>query len=297
MRSDNDTWDITTSVGATALFVAASRALEANKANPLVVDPYAEMFCRAVGGEWADVLDGRAPDNKLASEFGVHFVNYQAARTKFFDGYFYGAADAGVRQIVIPAAGLDSRAYRLAWPDGTVVYELDQPQVLEFKSEVLRRTGESPTAERKEIAVDLRGDWRGALLESGFDPTAPSAWLAEGLLVYLPAAAQHQLFAGIDALAAPGSRVALEDAPPMGDAELEEARAAERASGDESQFFNLIYNEQHAPAVDWFGDHGWPGEAVRLVDYFEEIGRPVPAPDSEAGPMFAGIELVTAVKR
>ena len=146
MRTDNDTWDITSSVGATALFVAASRALEANKPNPLVVDPYAETFCRAVGGEWADVLDGKAPENKLMSEFGAHFVNYQAARTKYFDDYFYAAADAGARQIVIPAAGLDSRAYRLAWPEGTVVFELDQPQVLEFKKEVLTGSGDASTA-------------------------------------------------------------------------------------------------------------------------------------------------------
>src|SRR4051812_26590335 len=202
MRTDNDTWDITSSVGATALFVAASRALEANKPEPLVVDPYAEIFCRAVGGEWADVLDGRAPDNKLTSEFGRHFVDYQAARTKYFDDYFYAAADAGVRQIVIPAAGLDSRAYRLAWPDSTVVFELDQPQVLDFKRDVLARSGERPTAERREIAVDLRGDWPQALKQSGFDPSKPSAWVVEGLLVYLPATAQAELFAGIHELTA-----------------------------------------------------------------------------------------------
>ena len=146
--------------------------MEANKPDPLVVDPYAEMFCRAVGGEWADVLDGKAPENKLMSEFGGHFVNYQAARTKFFDDYFYAAADAGLRQIVIPAAGLDSRAYRLAWPEGTVVFELDQPQVLEFKRDVLARSGESPTAERREIAVDLRDDWPRACRQSGFDASS-----------------------------------------------------------------------------------------------------------------------------
>ena len=116
-----------------------------------------------------------------------------------------------MRQIVILAAGLDSRAYRLAWPDGTVVFELDQPQVLEFKHEVLAARGDAPTAERREIAVDLRDDWPQALRDSGFDPSKPSAWLAEGLLVYLPATAQHQLFAGIDSLAAPGSHVAVED--------------------------------------------------------------------------------------
>ncbi|MDT5005635.1 MAG: hypothetical protein QOJ24_2811 [Mycobacterium sp.] len=294
MRSDNDTWDITSSVGATALFVAASRALEANKPNPLVVDPYAETFCRAVGGEWADVLDGKAPENKLMSEFGGHFVNYQAARTKYFDDYFYAAADAGARQIVIPAAGLDSRAYRLAWPKGTVVFELDQPQVLEFKKDVLTRSGDASTAERREVAVDLRDDWPAALRESGFDPSRPSAWLLEGLLVYLPAAAQAELFAGIHELAAAGSHVAVDDGKPFSQEAFEQARDAEQESPDGSRFFSLIYNEQHAPAIDWFTAHGWRGTAIDLPEYFRQIDRPVPGPDSEAGPMFAGISLVSA---
>ena len=296
MRADNDTWDITSSVGATALFVAASRALEANKPDPLVVDPYAEIFCRAVGGEWADVLDNKAPENKLMSEFGEHFVNYQAARTKFFDDYFYAAADADVRQIVILAAGLDSRAYRLAWPEGTVVFELDQPQVLEFKQDVLTRTGEAPTAERREIGVDLRDDWPRALLHSGFDPSRPSAWLAEGLLVYLPAAAQGELFTGINDLAAPGSHEAVDEGKPFGEELFEAAREAERASADGSRFFSLTYNEQHAPAIDWFTEHGWRGTAVELPDYCGQVARPVPGPDSEAGPMFASISLVSARK-
>jgi methyltransferase (TIGR00027 family) len=206
VRTENDTWDITTSVGSTALFVAAARALEAQKPDPLAVDPYAELFCRAVGGEWADVLDGKAPDNRLSSEFGEHFVNYQGARTKYFDAYFTKAAQAGVRQIVILAAGLDSRADRLAWPAGTVVFELDQPRVLEFKREVLAEHGATPTAERRQIAVDLRDDWPQALTNQGFDPSKPSAWIAEGLLIYLPATTQEQLFTGIDKSAAPGSQ-------------------------------------------------------------------------------------------
>jgi len=296
MRTDNDSWDITSSVGATALFVAAARALEANKPDPLVVDPYAEVFCRAVGGEWADVLDGKAPDNTLMAEFGVHFVNYQAARTKYFDDYFYSAADAGVRQVVILAAGLDSRAYRLAWPDGTVVYELDQPRVLEFKSAVLAAHGDAPTAERREIAVDLREDWPTALRQSGFDPSRPSAWLVEGLLVYLPAEAQRQLFSGIDELAAPGSYVAVDDGKPFSEEVYESAREEELASGNDSRFFSLIYNEQHAPAIDWLTERGWQGTAVELPDYVRQAGRPVPEPDSDAAPMFASISLVSAVK-
>ncbi len=179
MRSEGDSWDITTSVGSTALFVATARALEAQKPDPLAVDPYAAMFCRAVGGNWAGVLDGKCPEHQLkSSEFGKHFVNFQGARTRYFDDYFRRAADAGARQVVILAAGLDSRAYRLPWPDGTVIFELDQPQVLAFKRYVLTQHGAQPQAEGKEAAVDLREDWPRALRDSGFDATKPSAWIA-----------------------------------------------------------------------------------------------------------------------
>jgi methyltransferase (TIGR00027 family) len=300
VRSEGDTWDITTSVGSTALFVATARALEAQKANPLVVDPYAEIFCRAVGGDAADVLDGKAPDHQLKSDgFGEHFVNFQAARTKYFDDYFRRAADSGVRQVVVLAAGLDSRAYRLDWPAATTVFELDRPQVLDFKREVLADQGAGPRAERREIAVDLRDDWPQALRDSGFDPAKPSAWIAEGLLIYLPASAQEQLFTGIDSLAGPGSHVAVEDGAPMPpdayQAALQEERAA-TAEGDQRVFFQLIYNEQHQPATEWFGKHGWNAVGTPLADYLREVGRPVPGPDVEAGPMIARNTLVSAVR-
>ncbi|BBZ11001.1 class I SAM-dependent methyltransferase [Mycobacterium branderi] len=300
MRTENDTWDITTSVGSTALFVATARALEAQKPDPLAVDPFAEVFCRAVGGDWAGVLDGKVPDHQLKTDdFGRHFVNFQGARTKYFDNYFRQAADAGVRQVVILAAGLDSRAYRLPWPGGTTIFELDQPQVLEFKREVLAEHGAQPRAERREVAVDLREDWPQALRDSGFDPAKPSAWIAEGLLIYLPATAQHQLFTGIDALAAPGSRVGLEDGAPMPPEEfaaaVEEERAA-RAEGDQRLFFQLVYNEQCAPADQWFGERGWNAVPTPLGDYLREVGRPVPEPGTEAAPMIARNTLVSAVK-
>lgn len=274
--------------------VAAARALEAAKPNPLAVDQYAEVFTRAVGGVWADVLDGEAPEHPLATvEFGEPFVNFQGARTKYFDAYFRSVMDAGVRQIVLLAAGLDSRAYRLDWPAGTTIYELDQPQVLEFKREVLAGNGAELKAARREIAVDLRDDWQRALTEAGFDPAQPSAWIAEGLLIYLPATAQEQLFAGIDALAAPGSWVAIEEGKPM----PADVFAAKRAASDEMAdgFFKLIYNEQIAPAADWFGARGWRAEATELADYFRAVGRPVPT-NPEAATMIASNSLVTAVR-
>src|ERR1700739_265215 len=134
VRSEGDTWDITTSVGSTALCVATARALEAQKPDPLVVDPYAEVFCRAVGGPAADVLDGKVPEHRLTTpDWGAHFVNFQGARTRFFADYARQAANAGGRQVVILGAGLDSRAYRLTWPGQTTIFELDRPQVLDFK--------------------------------------------------------------------------------------------------------------------------------------------------------------------
>lgn len=294
MRTDDDSWDITTSVGSTALFVAAARALEAKKPDPAAVDPFAEIFCRAVGGQWADLLDGNAPDHPLNSDFGVDFVNFQGVRTKYFDGYFRAAADAGVRQVVLLAAGLDSRAYRLDWPDGTVVYELDQPEVLRFKREVL--TEHTPKADRRDVAVDLREDWPRALRDNGFDVSAASAWIAEGLLIYLPATAQRQLFSGIDALSAAGSHVAVEEASPMDSAAFEAKREEERAAGEEGAFFTLVYNEQHEPAAEWFGARGWRAHPTPLPEALRASGRPVPPPDSESGLMTNTISLVSAIK-
>jgi methyltransferase (TIGR00027 family) len=301
VRTDDDNWDITTSVGSTALFVATARALEAQKPEPLAIDPFAEVFCRAVGGNAADVLDGKNPEHQLkAPDWGEHFVNFQGARTRYFDDYFRRAADAGVRQVVILAAGLDSRAYRLPWPGDTTIFELDRPQVLDFKREVLAQQGAKPNAERREVAIDLREDWPQALQDSGLDGAKPSAWIAEGLLIYLPAAAEQQLFTGIDALAAPASHVAVEDSVPMSPDELEagvEEERAARAKGDERLFFQLVYNEQHAPADQWFDEHGWTAVATPLADYLREVGRPVPGPESEARSMIARNTLVRAVKR
>ncbi|BDX34758.1 putative S-adenosyl-L-methionine-dependent methyltransferase [Mycobacterium antarcticum] len=300
MRTERDTWDITTSVGSTALFVAAARALEAQKPEPLAADPYAEIFCRAVGGEWADMLDGKASGSRgrqlLETEFGGHFVSFQGARTKYFDTYFAAAAAAGVRQVVILAAGLDSRAYRLPWPDATVIFELDQPTVLDFKRDVLAEFGDAPRADRREVAVDLRDDWPKALADSGFDAAVPTAWIAEGLLIYLPAEAQEQLFAGIDALSSPGSWAAVEEGRPMPRQVFEAKKQEERDAGEAGTFFTLVYNEQIAPADEWFGARGWTATPTPLAGYLADVGRPVPPDDPDAGPMAAANSLVRAVK-
>src|ERR1700749_4952446 len=193
-RTDNDPWEITESVGATALGVAAARAAETEKENPLISDPFARVFLDAAGdGVWNWYSGGQElpaelvefePDLPLQMK---SMVDYMASRTAFFDGFFLDAARAGISQVVILAAGLDSRSWRLPWPDGITVYELDQPKVLDFKLSTLTEHGSAPACNRIAVPVDLRHDWPAALQQAGFDASAPSAWSAEGLMPYLPA--------------------------------------------------------------------------------------------------------------
>src|ERR1700744_4200694 len=235
-RYEGDTWDLASSVGATATMVAAARAMASRADRPLIDDPFAEPLVKAVGvdlltrlatgevdpNDLNDVHDGATGSAGAMSRM----ADNMAVRTRFFDEFFLGATEAGIKQVVILASGLDARAYRLAWPAGTVVYEVDQPQVIEFKTRTLAELGAAPTADRRVVAVDLRDDWPTALRTAGFDPKQPTAWSAEGLLGYLPAEAQDRLLATITKLRARGSRIATESArnPEPGDEEKMIAR-------------------------------------------------------------------------
>lgn len=297
MRNDTDDWDITTSVGSTALFVAATRALVAREPDPLAVDPLAEVFLRAVGGEWADLVDGDPEltrDHPLRSaDFGVAFRNHLAARTRYFDEYLCAARDGGIEQVVILAAGLDSRAYRLSCLEGAVVYELDRPAVLDFKRETLADAEHGPIAERREVGVDLRENWLTALRHSGFDADAPTAWLVEGLTIYLTPAEQDRLFSTIESASAPGSRVSIEQMTPLPQ-ESYDALLTEDGSDDTyNEWATMIYNDPRSDAAQWFSERGWTAERTELVDYLRAAGRSVP----EAGThVSALINLVTVTR-
>jgi methyltransferase (TIGR00027 family) len=186
LRSDDDQWDIVSSVGYTALLVAGWRALHALSPQPLVRDEYAKVFIAASRDSYlAGVLA-----NPGASEDETAFPRLYGVQTRFFDDFFASAGDAGIRQAVIVAAGLDSRAYRLEWADGTMVFEVDLPKVLEFKARVLDEHGAAPKARRIEVAADLRTDWSRTLEAAGFDTESASAWSVEGVLPYLTDEAQ-----------------------------------------------------------------------------------------------------------
>ena len=204
-RTDDDSWDLASSVGMTATMVAAQRVL-ANREG-LIDDPFAEPFVRAVGLDFfTKALDGEIGLEDLDPRFSMQrAAEGMAVRTRHFDRLFTDAAAAGGRQAVILAAGLDARAYRLPWLDGTVVYEVDQPEVIDFKSRTLADLGAQPTADRRTVAIDLREDWPAALHRNGFDHSQPTAWIAEGLLIYLPPEAQDLCSTGSTSSARPAA--------------------------------------------------------------------------------------------
>src|SRR6202790_3206412 len=216
-RTDNDTWDLASGVGATATMVAAARAVATKSGDPLIDDPFAEPLVKAVGVDsFARLAAGELNPADVDDDavLGVQrMTDRMAVRTRYFDELFDEAAKEGIRQVVILASGLDSRAYRLPWPAGTTVFEIDQPQVIEFKSATLADLGAIATADRRVVAIDLRHDWPAALLHAGFHAERPTAWIAEGLLNYLPPDAQDRLLDHITVLSTAGSRLATESIP------------------------------------------------------------------------------------
>jgi methyltransferase (TIGR00027 family) len=287
-RTDNDTWDLASSVGVTATMVAASRAMASKAERPLINDPFAEPLVRAVGVDlFVRLVSGELKPADLQDDSGSsvgmqpRMVDNMAVRTKFYDEFFLDAAAAGIRQVVILASGLDSRAYRLAWPDGTTVYEIDQPQVIEFKSRTLAEMGAEPTAYRRTVAIDLRNDWPAALHAAGFDPDQPTAWSAEGLLGYLPPEAQDRLLDTVTALSAPGSRIATESMPRRDDSLRERLKEHMRTvserwrkHGLDLDMTELIYFGDRNEAAPYLSDHGWQITGKSTRELFEANGLP-----------------------
>jgi methyltransferase (TIGR00027 family) len=287
VRAEGDSWEITESVGATALTVAAARAVATGATDPLIQDPFAHLLVSSAGPAWARLaspgLEWIGDDEQWRRAHQVT-CDYQAVRTHFFDEYFHAAVGAGIRQVVILAAGLDARAYRLDWPAGTTVYEIDLPDVLKYKTDTLESAGAVPKATRHSVPVDLRGDWPAVLSAAGFDRTQPVAWLAEGLLPYLPAEAEDRLFDMLTALSAPGSEIAVE-AFSLGPGDNERTRAARRARwarirqrlGLEIDVDTLTYQEaDRADAAQLLIDHGWQVQGVTNADEMARLGRPIP---------------------
>jgi methyltransferase (TIGR00027 family) len=293
-RTEDDSWDIIEGVGATALGVAWSRSEESASDCPLFTDPYAQLFVdAAMDRGWQ--LPPQYMIERIRSIGG-----YAASRTKWFDEYFIAAGANGIDQAVILAAGLDARGWRLPWVDGTVLYEIDQPKVLEFKAQTLARHDAKPSVPRYvEVPIDLRQDWPKALRDAGFDPEVPTAWAAEGLLPYLPADGQDLLFERINELSTPGSRVGVESfGAGFFDREYLASRreqmqrlreeAGEDAGGPDVQ--DLWYIEDRADLADWLTEHNWEVSAVESVELMTRYGRFTPGQDNATVPRTVFLE-------
>jgi methyltransferase (TIGR00027 family) len=302
-RTEGDTWDLANSVGATATMVAAARAAATRRPQPVINDPFAEPLVRAVG---IDVFTRIAAGelDAIEAQGGVGFprmIDTFAARARFYDGYFAEAGKAGLRQVVLVASGLDSRPYRLSWPAGTTVYEIDQPEVIEFKATTLSQLNVAPTAEHRTVGIDLREDWPAALREAGHDPAEPTAWLAEGVLIgFLPPEAEVRLLGNIDSLSSAGSRLAADYGQVTGESEEEQQRAQSmterwRELGLDLDIPDLTYPGKHTDVAEHLRAHGWDTTKASLAELFDAAGLAPLGGASQQAPANT-IDFVRAVK-
>lgn len=282
-RTDNDTWDLATSVGATATMVAAGRARASKADHPLIEDQFAEPLVRAVGidffTKWAagelESADVDIPDHPWGMQ---RMTDVMTVRTRHIDGFIADAAAAGVRQTVILASGLDARGYRLSWAQGMTVFEIDQPRVLDFKAATLTSLGAEPTVDLRMVPVDLRHHWPAALRGAGFDPGRPTAWIAEGLVAFLPPEAQDRLLDNITALSADGSRLMVE----IFCNSQETLRALQAANhkwyehGLDVELDNLGYPGERSDVATYLHERGWRTARKLASELLTDNGLPVP---------------------
>jgi len=249
------------------------RARESQREDRLFDDPYAQAFVDAAPGAFPEeqAVRGRSAGAGPLASLGAAFYAHAVIRTRFYDEYLTAAARAGSRQVVLLAAGLDTRAFRLAWPAGTRVFELDLPAVLAFKEAVLEECRAMPRCERVTVPADLRGDWPARLAAAGFGPARTATWLAEGLIIYLTAGEAGRLLGQVSGLSAPGSRLAFEHDPAGTDRLTATARQIPAM-----RRYTSLWKGGLGDPPGWLAGHGWRPEFHRLSALGRSYGRPVP---------------------
>jgi methyltransferase (TIGR00027 family) len=265
-------------VGKTALGMALVRAGESGRADRLFNDPYAQAFVDAAPGAFPEAAAFTADRGARGSRegLGAVFAFHAVVRTRFFDDYLVGATAAGCRQVVLLAAGLDARAFRLPWPDGVRVFELDLPEVLGFKETVLAGYGATPSCGRTVVPADLREHWPTGLVAAGFDRTAPTAWLAEGLLLYLTTDEAARLLTGVGELSTPGSQLAFEHGGIASSVILAQAHDMPAMQ----QYTSLWEGGLGEEASGWLSRDGWQPQIHDRAELAVSYGRPVPGESS-----------------
>jgi methyltransferase (TIGR00027 family) len=289
-RTDNDTWDLATSVGATATMVAAGRARATIADHPLIEDQFARSLVQAVGVDfftrWAagelDPADVDIPDHPWGMQ---PMTDLMAVRTRFIDRFVQDAATAGIRQAVILASGLDARGYRMSWPSDMTVFEIDQPQVIEFKTTTLTALGAEPTVDLRAVPIDLRDDWPAALRQAGFDAGRPTAWIAEGLLAFLPPEAQDRLLDNITTISADGSRLVAEIFS-SSEYSVQIIHTAARKwyeHGLDAHIDDLWYGGERHEVAAYLTERGWHTTQTLAGQLLTDAGLPVPRREDDEG--------------
>lgn len=258
---------------------AAARAREAAKHDRLFEDPWAALLAGDEGFALLDAQNALVPGGRPPPVFVV--------RHRFFDDFVLRQVSAGIRQVVIIAAGLDTRAFRLAWPSGVHLFELDQPTVLSYKQKILDDANASAGCERHAVAVDLREDWSAALVGAGFHPAEPTVWLAEGLLFYLPEGAVHALLDATARLSLRGTMLGTD------------IMSAAMLADERRRAWVQFYSDAGAPLIfgtdeplPLFESHGWRATLHGYPDISQQMGRAWPLPPT-TGPQGA---IITATR-
>lgn len=261
----SDSGPVLPAVGMTAVGVAALRAAETQRTERLFADPLAARFVHAAGPRH------HRPETTENRHRRASLAAWVAVRTRFLDDLALDACERGCRQVVILGAGLDARAFRLAWPAKLRIFEIDLPRVLEFKDQVIRAEGWRPSCERITVPVDLSEDWTRPLGVAGFDAGTQVTWLAEGLLAYLSPQASDSLVVRAAELSVPGSRLGLTLASPR---RLQAWREAHRdGTGVEGDYVALWQSAGPEQAIVWLASHGWRAEVFDIAERPATGGR------------------------
>jgi methyltransferase (TIGR00027 family) len=281
-RTRDDSWDLKTGVGATATMVAAARAIASRQTDPLICDQFAEVLVRAVGLKlFTELVDGTVGFADIGADW---MPAYFGMRSSCLDDFALDACRSGIRQAVILASGLDCRAYRLAWPAETTIYEVDQPQVIEWKRGVLTGLGWPPERGHHCVGIDLRQDWPTALRQAGFDDAQPTVWIVEGILIgYLPPEAHDRILDAITALSAAGSRLAADyvngsRADALGE-NLRKLHPTWNERDPEIDLRSLTFAGQHTDPAAYLAERGWTARSTDLASVFHACGRTAPTSD------------------
>ncbi len=285
-------------MGLTATEAATARAVASRAPGAMISDPFAEPLVRALGVEFFSDL-AQHGDNADRSAFAMPgMVDWITARTRYFDEFFIATQGTGIRQAVILGAGLDSRAFRLAWDPGATVYEVDQPGVIEFKSATMTYLNAFPCTLLRTVSVDLRGDWVTSLVQQGFDPSVPTAWSAEGLLPYLPVEAQERLLDGICVLSAEGSWLAADTVSDTGElaARITRFSGAKQRPADAQISIGTAIADSAGAQPDTarrLSPHGWASMSFGALELLGSYGISVQgAPEN----IYELIDFVIAVR-